>query len=123
MVVPCVWVVELPSLVWRAADEVVGGRNDGPSRLWHEEEKACKGEKREEFTVVLLLIGMGWVGGEGRVIIIHGGAEMVWLRSWWREREWNEREQKREKLGKNASFLPILNPIFFILGPWNPPYL
>jgi hypothetical protein len=45
MVVPGVGVVELPSLVWHEADKDVGGRNDGLSRLWREEEEACKGEK------------------------------------------------------------------------------
>jgi hypothetical protein len=30
---------------WHEADKDVGGRNDGLSWLWREEEEACKGEK------------------------------------------------------------------------------
>jgi hypothetical protein len=48
--------------------------------------KSLQRRKREEFAVVLLFIVMGWVGGESWVVIIHGGAEMVWLRSWLREK-------------------------------------
>jgi hypothetical protein len=47
-----------------------------------------------------------------------------WDHGW--ERKWNERDdrkEKREKLGRKASCLPILNPILFILRPRNPSYL
>jgi hypothetical protein len=75
--------------------------------------RSLQRRKREEFAVVLLFTTMGWVGEEGWVALIHGGAEVVWLRSRWRERR-----QTREKNGEEGwFFLPILNPIFLMLRP------
>jgi hypothetical protein len=45
MVVPGMRVVKLLSLVWPEADEDAGGRTDGLSWLWWEEEEACRRER------------------------------------------------------------------------------
>jgi len=65
MVVPGVGVVELPSLVWHEADEDVGGRNDGLSRLWREEEEDCRGEK--ERSLRWCYCSLRWDGLEKKV--------------------------------------------------------
>jgi hypothetical protein len=70
--------------------------------------RSLQRRKREEFAVVLLFTTMGWVGEEGWVALIHGGAEVVWLRSRWRER----RQTREKNWGGRLVFFANFEPNF-----------